>query len=818
MHLSPMLVALFATTTTISLSDSAMGETPEPVSNSDQLTSEQLSSNTTPVMVSLAKPESKSAVLHKLPSAPSNRIEPELISTPIETNTTDLELSVVKPDSKSKPVTQISRQTDIATAPENIWEQVEFAPVNNLLESRGNLNENSVSQPLSAVEVQEIAKTPKEELETQSLVNPAEINPESSSSSIIPPSPAHDLIGVLKPTIPSGNLVAEAQAIPQTAQNPTPSGESAPEPLVLVGEVVVQGATGELENLIYETIRTRPGSTTTRSQLQEDLNAIFATGLFSNAQAIPEDTPLGVRITFQVQPNPVLREVVIDNVTSSETQVLPPEEVDRIFGAQYGQILNLQDLQQDIKELNEWYQTNGYDLAQVVGSPEITPDGVVTLVVAEGVIEDVRVRYLDEDREELEDGRTREFVITREVELQSGDVFNRNTARRDLQRVFGLGLFDDVQLSFSPGSDPSRVIVNVDVVEGSTGSLAAGAGFSSASGLFGTVSYQQRNFGGNNQTLGGEVQLGTRSLLFDVRFTDPWIGGDPYRTSYTVNAFRRRSISLIFDGGEEDIDLENGDTPRVVRTGGGVTFSRPLSQNVFEKAEWNASLGLQYQRVAIEDSDGDVTPRDENGNLLSFNDSGEDDLFLVQFGIVRDQRNSALQPTRGSFLRLGLDQSIPIGAGSIFMNRLRASYSFYLPVNFTDFSEGPETLAFNVQAGNIIGDLPPYEAFAIGGTNSVRGFDEGDVGSGRRYIQATAEYRFPILSIFSGALFADFGSDLGSGSSVPGDPAGERDKPGTGLGYGLGVRIQSPLGPIRIDYGLNTEGDNRFHFGIGERF
>jgi len=72
------------------------------------------------------------------------------------------------------------------------------------------------------------------------------------------------------------------------------------------------------------------------------------------------------------------------------------------------------------------------------------------------------------------------------------------------------------------------------------------AGISSASGLFGTVSYQQQNLGGNNQNLGAELQIGEQELLFDVRFTDPWIAGETYRTSYTVNAFRRRSISLIF--------------------------------------------------------------------------------------------------------------------------------------------------------------------------------------------------------------------------------------------------------------------------------
>jgi outer membrane protein insertion porin family len=92
------------------------------------------------------------------------------------------------------------------------------------------------------------------------------------------------------------------------------------------------------------------------------------------------------------------------------------------------------------------------------------------------------------------------------------------------------------------------------------------------------------------------------------------------------------------------------------------------------------------------------------------------------------------------------------------------------------------------------------------------------VGAGRRYIQATAEYRFPVFSIIGGALFLDYASDLGSGENVPGNPAGVRGKPGNGFGYGLGIRVQSPLGPIRVDYGFNDQGDSQLHFGIGERF
>ena len=357
-----------------------------------------------------------------------------------------------------------------------------------------------------------------------------------------------------------------------------------------------------------------------------------------------------------------------------------------------------------------------------------------------------------------------------------------------------------------------------DVVEGQTGSIAAGAGISSASGLFGTISYQQQNLGGNNQTLGAELQLDFRSFLFDARFTDPWIGGDPHRTSYTVNGFRRRSISLIFDGGDPEIRLPNGDRPRIVRTGGGISFARPLAENVYTRPDWRLSTGFQYQRVEARDGGGGISPQDELGNNIAFNDDGTDDLYTLQFTALQDRRDNPRTPTRGSLVRFGVDQTIPIGDGSIFFNRLRAGYNYYIPLDFIKFSQGPQTIALNVQAGTIIGDLPPYEAFSIGGINSVRGYDEGDVGSGRSYLQASAEYRFPLFSIVGGVLFVDYGTDLGSGSAVPGDPAGVRGKPGSGLGYGIGVRIQSPIGPIRVDYGFNDRGGTRLHFGVGERF
>ncbi|NEU71114.1 BamA/TamA family outer membrane protein [Hassallia byssoidea VB512170] len=624
----------------------------------------------------------------------------------------------------------------------------------------------------------------------------------------------------------------------QNQQNATPE---ATESRVLVSEVLVRSQTGqqllpELENQVYRAIRTQPGRTTTRSQLQEDINAIFGTGYFSNVQAVPEDTPLGVRVSFVVQPNPVLTKVQIQaNPGTNVPSVLPANAVDEIFKEQYGGILNLRSLQEGIKTLTKRYQDQGYVLANVVGAPQVAENGVVTLQVAEGVVEDIRVRFRNKDGQDTDDkgrpirGRTRDYIVKRELELKPGQVFNRNTVQKDLQRVFGLGLFEDINVSLDPGTDPSKVDVVVNVAERNSGSIAAGAGISSASGLFGTISYQQQNLGGRNQKLGAELQVGQRELLFDLRFTDPWIAGDPNRTSYTANIFRRRSISLIFDGDDDNIETfnvgrpdEDGDRPRVVRLGGGVTFTRPLSGNPFQNSEWTASAGLQYQRISITDSDGDVRRlgRVENStnpnDILELSQSGEgrDDLLLLQLGAARDRRNNSLQPTRGSFLRFGVDQSVPVGLGSIFLTRFRGSYSQYVPVKLTNFNKGPQTLAFNIQGGTVLGDLPPYEAFTLGGSNSVRGYEEGALGSGRSYVQASLEYRFPVFSVVSGALFFDVGSDLGSSTRS----ADLLNKNGTGYGYGLGVRVQSPLGPIRVDYGINDDGDSRINFGIGERF
>jgi outer membrane protein insertion porin family len=743
--------------------------------------------------------------------------------------------------SNPKPITSKSRAAaTAATSSTRPSPQQKSVPARSL-QSTLSVIAQSPTDP--AAQPTQVFPLPKPNLTPDTTPQPSETAVPGAPVPPVLPAPNSPLPVETAPA-PNPSTPISPEVPPAPTEAPQPSSESeevqAPERQVLVSEVLVEGVDGELVTRVYEAISTRPGIITTRSQLQVDINAIFATGFFSAVRAEPSDTPLGVRVTFIVQPNPVLK-----SVQPTGNQILTQAKVDEVFAPQYGKILNLRDLQTGIKSVNQFYQDKGYVLGQVTGSPQVSADGVVTLQVSEGVIENVDVRYKSKDGEPTK-GRTKAYIVTREMRTKPGEALNRDKLQADLRRIFGLGLFEDVQVALEPGQDPSKVVVNLNVQERKTGNFSAGAGFSSNSGLFGTASYSQNNLGGNNQKLNTQLQIGTREFLFDASFTDPWIAGDPYRTSYTVNLFNRLTRPLVFDVGKTDINLgdtgnigpftdpivarngqvqkfgDTGITPRVNRLGAGVSFARPLTKDPDKIARaWTASVGAQYQRISIRDDDFKISKFDVLGNNLSFSGKGQDDLFLIQLGISRDLRNDPQTPTKGSLLRVGLDQSIPLGLGSITLTRLRASYSYFVPVKLINFTKGPQALAFNVQGGTILGDLPPYEAFTLGGGSSIRGYDEGEVGSGRSFLQASAEYRFPLLKFLGGiggVLFVDYGTLLGSQGNVPGQPGIVRGKPGDGLGYGVGLRVKTPIGPVRLDYGWTIDGGSRFQFGFGERF
>ncbi|TFI55359.1 outer membrane protein assembly factor [Mastigocladus laminosus UU774] len=258
-----------------------------------------------------------------------------------------------------------------------------------------------------------------------------------------------------------------------------------------------------------------------------------------------------------------------------------------------------------------------------------------------------------------------------------------------------------------------------------------------------------------------------------------------------------------------------------------------LQQAVQQINQWYADNGDKVARVSSitpnregvlsvsiadpEDRNSKITPFDAQGNSLSFSGTGIDDLKTVSFTANKDNRDHPTNPTQGSVLRLQTEQSISIGKGEISINRLEANYSRFVPIKLFD-SQQPQVFAVNLQAGAVIGDSASHKKFNLGGSNSVRGYDSGQLGNSRSYVLASAEYRFPVWQNFGGVLFGDFASNLGSGDTVFGNPTGVPGKLGIGFGYGAGIRFNSPLGLLRADYGINDRGESKFHFGIGQRF
>ena len=434
---------------------------------------------------------------------------------------------------------------------------------------------------------------------------------------------------------------------------------------------------------------------------------------------------------------------------------------------------------------------------------------------ADGVyVAEVKIRFVNSRGEAVDrkgnpvEGRISEDFIRGELKLKAGDNYSREVVRSDLQQLQQLGLFEKVTVSTEEAGTDVSVIYSVQ--ERSARSFGVNATLNDDVGVAVPLSYTDRTFARTPQRLSVELQPSLRGIQYDVQFVSPYVAAED-RLGYSVRAFGDRRTSEIFN---EDIDLPNGNRVREIRRGGNLRFTRPLG-------DWRSTLGLNYTNISTRDRNLNIARRDELGNPLTFSGSGVDELYTVSFGAIRDRRDNPFNPTSGSILSLSTEQSIPLGRGNIVSNRLLANYIQYVPITLLGISESealPEMLAFNLQGGTVIGDLPPTEAFRLGGRNSVRGYDSGDIGSGRSYFLASGEYRFPVGRDVGGVIFVDFASDLGTGDSVLGKPASVRDKPGTGAGVGLGVRVRSPVGLVRLDVGVSDSGEIKFVLGTKQRF
>jgi outer membrane protein insertion porin family len=684
---------------------------------------------------------------------------------------------------------------------------------------------------------------------------------------------------------------------------------------VLVSEVVIQGLDGHperqrLEQAAYGAMTVTPGTEVTRSDLRNDLAAIYATGWFSDVRIQPKDGPLGVKLLVLVTPNPVLRKVSLEPADAK----VPSKVVEDTFAAEYGRTLNLNTLQSRMQDLQKWYTEQGYSLARVSGPKRVSPDGDVVLDVRQGIVEGVEIQFLTKDGSTTNDkgqpikGKTKPWVVSREISLKPGQVFNRRDLEEDLKRLYGTGLFSDVKVTLKPvADDPGRITIVLGIVEQSTGSLSGGLGYSQSQGVFGQVQLQDSNLLGRAWDLSTSFTFGQFGALADVTFTDPWIRGDKFRTAMRIKAFISREAPQIFqsyastDGtsygniltvsnfyqspsnpayaanlatyaanfaeaalytptslqqallsaGLNTFQMD-GNTVLVQRVGGNIQFVRPLNGgNPFKRANWGVILGLSAQEATPMNAAGQPMSYGISSNsyyqslpnfinsfpvvntnqiiCLAYNCAVSNQLVALRLAATRSTLNDPRNPTQGNFLSLSTEQFISVGPNSPTFNRLRAGMTHYIPVRWLNFYKGcrprpgeaedcKQALAFQLLAGTNIGTIPPYEAFCLGGGNSVRGFYDCNLGVGTSFGEATIEFRFPIFSIISGELFIDGGTTFGSQGSVPGNPGGLLGKPGSGFSIGTGLIVTTPVGPLRLEVASQDTQGWRFNLGVGWKF
>lgn len=692
--------------------------------------------------------------------------------------------------------------------------------------------------------------------------------------------------------------VEQIQVSPvEQQEQPLNASEQMPEePRVLITEVIIEGIAGHpeqerVELAAYDAMVVRPGSRVTRDELKRDLDAIYSTGWFSDVRIEPIDGPLGVQLVVQVQPNPLLTKVELDppDVELSESVI------EETFSPDYGRTLNLNELQARMKELQQWYANEGYSLARVTGPTRVSPEGVVQLKVVQGTVAGVEVQFLNKEGDSTDDkgepinGKTKPWVITREISIKPGEVFNRNQLEADIKRLYGTSLFSDVKVTLKPvAGEPGNVTIILGIVEQSTGSLSGGLGYSQSQGVFGQIQLQDSNLLGRAWNMALNITYGQYGGLGSITFTDPWIKGDAHRTSFRTSLFLSREVPQVFqsqnngnirtlkdyyDGGSSyayDIDNSNnpagrkfdsvsdaenadsntswfdyeGNSVALQRIGGNIIFARPLNGgDPYKKAPWNVLAGLNIQKVRPINFSGDSRPygvssddRESNGApnddviCIAFDCADENNLLGVRVAATYNNLNDPRNPTSGNFFSFGTEQFVSVGEHSPTFNRLRTSYTHFIPVNWLKLAKGcrpkpgeqencPQALAFQIKAGTVLGDLPPYEAFCLGGSNSVRGWSDCDLSVGRSFVEATIEYRFPIWNIVSGEVFIDGGTDLGSQENVPGKPGKLLDKPGSGFSIGSGLIITTPVGPLRLEVATQDFTDEwRFNLGVGWKF
>ena len=513
----------------------------------------------------------------------------------------------------------------------------------------------------------------------------------------------------------------------------------------------------------------------------------------------------------------------VGKISISGYQATTEQKIRALLKMKEGAVYSPKALHDDAKAVADAYGSGGYVDTLIV--PEGSPAGPGRIDVHYKIEEGDR--FFVQRINVVGNTRTKDKVIRREVLIAPGDVFN--TVRVDVskKRLENLGYFSKVETYPDDTGVAGRKDLTVQVEEKRTGSFSFGGGFSTVDQLVGFAELTQGNFDlqnwpaftGAGQKFRLRVQYGTQRKDVILIVTEPWFLDRPFSVSGQVFYSEADYLSSLYNQRDYGFALE---------------ARKPLNSYMY------GTLGYRLERLDIFNVASSISQ-----NLAQ--ELGAQTKSQIYSSVVFDRRDNPLLTRNGQRLTISpyVAGGFLGGNDQIYGWNMEASQYFHMWWDTILLLNGEIATVNNWGGGS---SVQIFDRLFLGGSNNLRGFDFRDVGpkdfnkeplGGKSMARTTVEWTFPLIEKARGAIFYDIGFvnpdawDFSEETQfIPAKPrpVGSTKPPRVPISYdniasdfGFGIRLDLPIGPLRLDYGIpvqkaGTTGSGKFNFSVGYQF
>lgn len=591
-----------------------------------------------------------------------------------------------------------------------------------------------------------------------------------------------------------------------------------------VQKIEIRGNQRINEPTIRTAISTKEGDVASPERIERDRLDILRLGWFRSVIVNPQRMGNMVNLVFIVTEYPLIQQIELTG-----SSIFTEEQLRAAIKTNSGEVFNRTQWEADLRALEKLYSDKGYVVAIVDTANRESPDfldrGILRVEIRELLVGSLNIKWPTREIKDEDDNvirteevhKTKNYVVERELSQRPGALYNSQQINRDYQALSALGFFETINPVVLTDPETATAAITWELTERRTGQVSVGAGYSPRQQLIGRAELADQNFRGKGQAISVAGEIGTfggdGAPSIEVQFFEPWL--TPDKTSMNISLYNK----LVYRFSRSLGNFRDNDDNRYFerRFGGQLSFGRPF--------RWPVTMGFRFDDVSTGDLPRNLDnqfPR-QNGRVVAGNVSR-----------VWNTRDYVQNPTEGTFSRVitefghtSLDESNTDTFDSAFFNKVIVDYRRYFRLKGIKAVKEPEreqeaqkvpVIATRIMAGTVIGKVPFFEQFFMGGAESLRGYLEDRFWGNHMYL-ASVEYRRPIMKSIVGVLFADVGDAFGSESifQFRGNRFQQHDDIRPFGSIGLGLRVQTPIGPIRLDVGYGEEG-TRTHFSIGHAF